>query len=235
MPASGETEEQVARQVEAIYRTINRPPPDEMVSLAARLPAIPDKGLLEAYGDIVLLVDWREIAPDLVIFNGDVKNLGAKLVEVEGARDPGTGSYWLRYITLKGIDLASEIGAAAEELSDLRAKSRNPKAVPPRLLGQYFEARLFRALRPMDIAKVFVPQVASSELDLVAKLLELKKGMLASRSNIQAESLRSREEPDARNRIHHSVRRRSNRPRAVRRNHRAANEVMERFATNRKI
>jgi hypothetical protein len=188
--ASGETEEQVAKQVEAIYRSINRPRPDEMVSLAARLPAIPDKSLLEAYGNIVLLMDWREIAPDLVIFNGDVKNLGAKLIEVGGVRDHGTGSIWLRSVTLKGIDLTSEIDAAAEELSDLRAKSRDPKAVPPKLLGKYFEARLFRALRPMDIAKVFVPEVASSELDLVAKLQELKKEMLASRSNIQAESLR---------------------------------------------
>jgi hypothetical protein len=145
-----------------------------MVCLAARLPAIPDKKLLEADGDIVLLVDWREIAADLVIFNDDVKNLGAKLIEVEGVRNHGTGSIWLRSVTLKGTDLASEIDAAAEELSDLWAKSRDPKAGPPKLLGQYFEARLFRALRPMDIAKVFVPEVASSELDLVAKLQELK-------------------------------------------------------------
>jgi hypothetical protein len=46
------------------------------------------------------------------------KNLGAKLIEVEGVRDHETGSIWLRSVTLKGIDLASEIDAAAEEQSD---------------------------------------------------------------------------------------------------------------------
>jgi hypothetical protein len=174
--APGETEEQVEKQIEAVYRGINRPRPDEMASLATRFTASykSDNGLLGRYGDIVLLMDWREIAADLVIFNGDVKNVGAKLVRDEGCKDSGPGGDWLRYFTLPRIDLESEISSAAEQLSDLLAKSRIPSAVPPRLIGKYFEARLFRALRPTDIAKVFVPDVASSEFGLVTKLKDLK-------------------------------------------------------------
>ena len=44
--------------------------------------------MLGRYGDIALLMDWRAIAADLVIFNGDVKNPGPSSLETRGAKIP---------------------------------------------------------------------------------------------------------------------------------------------------
>jgi hypothetical protein len=181
-PAAGENKELVEKQIKAVYDRINRSPEGEMASLAARFSGIyrSDSKLLCSYGDIVLVMDWRKIARDIVIFNGYVKNLGAKLLGSEFRE--GAGSHvvwndWLRWFTVPGIDLDSEITSTKRQLEELWARSTVPRAMPPRVVGKYCEARLFRALRPTDVAKVFVPDVAHSELNLIIKLQELKVKM----------------------------------------------------------
>jgi hypothetical protein len=179
-PSNDETEEQVQRQITAVYDTIGRTPSGEMTSLAARFSGIfrSDNKLLTGYGDIVLLMDWAEIAPHIVIFNGDAKNLGSKLLEAGSSGSER--SDWLRSFSFQDHDLDSQIASTALKLQELRAKSMGVHAMPPRIVGQYCEARLFRELLPTDVAKAFIPEVAHSEMSLIQELKRIKASMRTS-------------------------------------------------------
>jgi hypothetical protein len=176
-PSDGETEKDVQNQITAVYDTIGRRPIGEMASLAARsaLSYRYDSKLLTAYGDIVLVMDSSKLASDLVIFNGDVKNLGARLVE---ERKAGRElSNWLVSFGFDPGKLDSQILATSAELDKLWKKITQVRPALPRIVGKYCEARLFRELRALDVSKVFIPEVAKSEMTLVEELKQLKQRM----------------------------------------------------------
>ena len=176
-PADGETEAQVRQQIDAVYDRIKRKPPEYMASLAARCPLSfrYDNKLLNDYGKIVLLMDWVQIAPDIVIFNGDVKNLGAKLIQV---RDSGAAQDdWLMPFTFDKEHLNTQVTSTGAKLDELWKKLTEIGATPPRIVGKYCEARLFRGLRPTDVLKAFVPDVARCQMPLVEELKRLNESM----------------------------------------------------------
>lgn len=176
-PAGDETPAQVKQQIDAVYNRINRRPTGHMASLAARRPQSfrSDNNLLSSYGDIVLLIDWEEVAPDIVVFNGDVKNLGAMLIAPLGSGE-GRNDLLISF----GFDAkhrTEQIESTCTALDELWARTTKIDATPPRIFGKYCEARLFRPLRPTDISKVFIPGTGSSERNLVEKLGRLKESM----------------------------------------------------------
>lgn len=178
-PSNGETKEQVQEQIAAVYSKLSRKPPGEMASLAARTACSfrRDKYLLGSYGDIVLVMNWEEIASDIVIFNGDVKNLGAKLVDVSGAG--GQQADWFKSFAFDEGPLTGHITSANDQLNELWARTTARNQTPPRIVGSYCEARLFRALRPTDVSKVFIPEDANAEMYLIEELERLIREMRA--------------------------------------------------------
>ena len=155
-------------------------PSGKITSLAAQFSDTfrSDNKLLSGYGDIVLVMDWAEIAPDIVIFNGDAKNLGSKLLEA--GTSGSERSDWLMSFSFHENDLSSQIASTALKLEELRAKCMGVQAIPPRIVGQYCEARLFRELLPTDVAKAFIPEVAQSEMSLIQELKRIKESMRTS-------------------------------------------------------
>ncbi len=176
-PSDGETEKDVLEQITLAYDMIGRRPEAEMASLAARsaLSYRYDNNLLTGYGDIVLVMDFAEIAPDLVILNGDAKNIGARLLE---ERKAGRElSNWLISFGFNPGNLDSQMQAASAELNELWKKISQIRPLRPRIVGRYCEARLLRALRPKDVSKVFIPEVANADIPLVEELKNLKQKM----------------------------------------------------------
>jgi hypothetical protein len=93
---------------------------------------------LRSYGNATLVIDPGLLgSEEVVIMNGDVKDLGAKVEE--------TGdSTWAERVSGHG-----GIAALASRLEKLVSNARQGKR--PRRVGSYFEARLLRALTPNDI------------------------------------------------------------------------------------
>lgn len=138
--------ETAMENVSAVYAAAGLAEPVEFASLAVRT-CRHDARNCNAYGPIILVVDADSIKDELLIFNGDVKNLGAKLQGEDRSRH----SEWVEIHTLS--ESVSEIISAFGRLVQ---NARN--AEKPRLVGSYFEARLQRALRPTDIKSIYVPE-----------------------------------------------------------------------------
>lgn len=136
--------ENAKRNVERVYEAIGVASPEQFVSLALRTG---DDGsslstTLRDYGTVVLELDLDRLGREVIIFNGDVKNLGAKLAQ---ERDTS----WVSQIPWD-----DDRAVVARALTALVENSRRGQR--PRRLGNYFEARLPRAMRLNDIARVYV-------------------------------------------------------------------------------
>lgn len=118
------------------------PPADRFVSLALRTG---DEGLsrtLSAYGTVVLEIDLDRVGRDLVIFNGDVKDLGHKINDQDDAT-------WAVQVPWN-----NDRAAVARRLTEIFANTRTGRR--PRRVGGYFEARLPRALVLADVLRIHV-------------------------------------------------------------------------------
>jgi hypothetical protein len=131
--------------IEQIYLACGLSAPQSFTSLAVRIYeefSDLDK-TLRNYGPVVLEVDLSSIESDLVVFNGDVKNLAMK-TEITGDI-----SWAFRIDHTKGVDRLES------ELRDLADRKRSINNLRPRRVGEYFEARIGRPLTPRDIKAIY--------------------------------------------------------------------------------
>lgn len=133
-PAGG-TQESMVR----LYELLGRQRPQRFTSLALRTSesASRDQETLIGFGPVTLQIDFRSVADDLLIFNGDAQNLSYQLSEVVP------------------INHKMETAPLLALLSELTRNKR--KRMAPRQVGSYYEARLMRALLPSDISHIYVP------------------------------------------------------------------------------
>jgi hypothetical protein len=139
-------DETVRANIQAVYSAVGISSPEQFTSCAARA-AFNQADTCNAYGNVVLVLNQDRIKNDLVIFNGDVKDIGHK---IKGESDPNS---WIEVHTL-----TEPIDQLVSALNALTANARVRTNPPPRprLIGGYFEARLTRALKPEDIEAVHV-------------------------------------------------------------------------------
>ncbi len=136
--------ENARANVRRAYEAIGAVSPERFVSLALRTG---DEGTslsttLRAYGTVVLEIDLDRVAPDLVIFNGDVKDLGHKIYT------EGDATWVVR------IPWNNDHAVVARCLTELIVNDRT--GVRPRRVGRYFEARLPRPLVLADVLRIHV-------------------------------------------------------------------------------
>lgn len=141
----------------------------EFASLAARISRHHkrQRDALGRYGDITLVADPDRIRPETFIFNGDFKTIGHNRIRENGATE-GVATW----------PASCDFPFLAQELD--RAMS-NPAASADGIIGQYFEARLYRALIPIDLVTVYVPQVDELVAGALEKLKEVRREMLDTR------------------------------------------------------
>lgn len=151
-PAS--SSESTEQNVSCIYDLAGVPKPDRFASLALVIAATPRAhGVLQLFGAHLLILRPETTLKDLFVLNGDVKNLGKYL---QDGADRSQIKIW------RGESLSlNELGTCAG------MKSMTPAG--PRLHGQYFEGRLLRAIRPTDIAKIYIQYSDDSEGVAVAR------------------------------------------------------------------
>ncbi len=134
--------EEVEKSVRAAYRMARMKVPRPFTSMAARIHGFPSSNAdLTPYGDVVIVVDLKEVRDHLVVFSGDVKTLGRALLG-------GEGGYAKAWRIRKSID------ALEKKLRKYKDRSQIVK----HSVGRYFEARLTRALKVTDISKIYVPE-----------------------------------------------------------------------------
>jgi hypothetical protein len=136
-------EENARANVKRVYQALGIPQPKRFASMAVRTAQ--DSAAvaltLVAYGSVVLELDLASLGHELVIFNGDVKDLGFRVAGGDNALPAR-------------VRWDGDRTQLATELSTLVQNARN--GLRPRLVGRYFEARLQRALVPKDIETVYV-------------------------------------------------------------------------------
>jgi hypothetical protein len=155
--------ENVEKSIRAAYKMAKTRVPKRFTSMAARIHGFPVSNAdLAPYGDVVVVVDPKEVRGHLVVFSGDVKTLGDALLKGEGSQ-------------AKAWQVMKSVGALAKQLSEYR---QDPE-VAKRAIGRYFEARLRRALKIKDISKIYVPEsdeVARKAADKINRLKLQKAG-----------------------------------------------------------
>jgi hypothetical protein len=117
------------------------------------------QGLYSEGSNLGLIVNRGDIANRLLIFNGDVANLGRQLLKKT-----------IIPANVKGIwgtesDLVARLG-------ELSKNSRNP-LTEPRLRGIAFEARLFDGILPADVSHIYIEN--NLEEDAMVAVFELEK------------------------------------------------------------
>jgi len=130
--------EDAKANVSAVYAALKLAEPEFFASLAVRIDlGANERDALSKYGGVTLeLATQLLFGDDLVVFNGDVKDIGFKINDLG---DPG----WVFRVEVASLP---ELAERLQQLSRSRTK--------PRLVGNYFEARLHRKLTVRDIIKV---------------------------------------------------------------------------------
>jgi hypothetical protein len=131
--------EDPAANIRRVWEAIGMKPPARFTSLALRTAKANGAGILECYGEIVLVISPEKIANDTVVVNGDFKSIGFKIQEMGSAR-PLHVFKDLLAITPNDLNVLAEAGRKGEM---------------PRLIGKYLEARVRRPLVIADVAKIY--------------------------------------------------------------------------------
>lgn len=138
----GLPDEDVATNVRRLYRVLGQARPERFTSLALRTEH-GGHGLrqyLAAYGTLVLQLNLERLGPELIIVNGDFKNVAYKIATEDD-------DAYAERITWS--DRATVVGRLRELFANARKNLR------PRIHGSYVEARLPRPLVLNDIANVY--------------------------------------------------------------------------------
>jgi hypothetical protein len=151
--------EDVKKSVRAAYKMANIiRVPKRFTSMAARIQGFPASNSdLAPYGDVVVVVDPKEVRDHLVVFSGDVKTLGDAIL-----RDEGNHAKAWRIKKSPSV-LAKQLGTYKQ----------NPK-IAGRAIGRYFEARLLRALKATDISEIYVPKGDDAAWKAAGEINELR-------------------------------------------------------------
>jgi len=153
-------DENAVSNVSAVYSAVGLTIPQEFVSLAIRTHRHHAEAC-SAYGKITLVINQDAIMSDqLVIFNGDVKGLGLKIKGIPVREH----HEWIETHTL--LEPIPEIISALNRLEDRKKTGKEN----PRMYGNYFEARLFRALVLQDIELIYIPKGYTNIIESVQLL-----------------------------------------------------------------
>jgi hypothetical protein len=131
-----------------MWEILEIPQPAKFTSIALRCANAPGREL-SCYGDVVLVINPTAIAKDTVLVNGDFKGVGDK-IKLTNNTDH------LR--AFKNI-----LDVSVDDLEALIKASR--KGDIPRLIGQYFEARVCRPLTTTDIQAIYTGNDSHSQID----------------------------------------------------------------------
>ncbi|SMC19866.1 hypothetical protein SAMN02745134_00949 [Clostridium acidisoli DSM 12555] len=136
--------EDVAKNISNLYKIISKTATDKFVSLAVRTD-FDNAGYYSCYGDVVVLVDKKRISDDVVIFNGDVKDIAKKVMETDNQEK------WVEIHYMNEPNLYERLKKLFENANSMEQKI-------PRKMGKYFEARMQRALTPEDILEIYIDE-----------------------------------------------------------------------------
>ncbi|MBF0501955.1 MAG: hypothetical protein HQM09_17585 [Candidatus Riflebacteria bacterium] len=105
------------------------------------------------FGSICLFLDIEKIKDETIIFNGDVKNLAYKL----STQKNRPKNRFLRFhsLTERHFDI---LIALQRYYWNKMAWAVQKKAYYPRMIGCYFEARVFRPIVSKDIKMIVIPK-----------------------------------------------------------------------------
>ena len=146
--------EDVKKSIRAAYKMAGIRSPKKFTSMAARIQNVPvNNSDLAPYGEVVLVVDPREVREHLVVFSGDAKTLGDALLRGKGSH----AKAWIR-----------------KSASVLAKQLRTYRQNRGRAIGRYFEARLLRALKVTDISEIYVPEDNDAAWEAANDIKELK-------------------------------------------------------------
>ena len=137
----GIKEENVEENIKKLYSIANLIKPTKSTSCAART-GNPKEEKLKCYGDVLCVLNHERIASEVYIFNGDVKNIACKL------QNKLLGEKCMVVIQER-IDL----GKLRKQLDIMVSNQRRNNF--PRLIGNYFEARLMRPMLKTDIQEIY--------------------------------------------------------------------------------
>ncbi len=150
--------------LQKIYHHFKIEQPEKFCSLACRTKKAPGSSALFAYGDVVLVIKVEEVSHNVVLFNGDVKDLIRKIDSDEDIE---------KYVeVMKDISSKSIVGT----LEELKSRQRpNSSVTQKRLIGQYFEARLLRPLKITDLnGEIYIPSNSKSCSEVVKMVNQLE-------------------------------------------------------------
>ena len=168
--------EAVKQSVSAAYKMAKLTVPRRFTSMAARIHGFPaTNAYLAPYGDVVVVVEPKEVRDHLVVFSGDVKTLGDALLRGQAKQ-------------AKAWRIEKQVGTLAKRLSMYRERSK--------ISGRYFEARLSRPLKVTDINKIYIPAHNDDAARAAEKIntLKLQKAKDKKRHQFrQNDRLRTRE------------------------------------------
>jgi len=138
-----QSNESLVKEIDDLYELIQIPKPRHFTSMAAVASFNCPLEILKAYGRMVLIANLNSISQDTYIFNGDFKNL-SKIITAYGSDEKRNEIFCEKY--------SHELYEKMKKLFDSRNTQNG--ITSPRLRGNYFEARLLRALTPYDISEI---------------------------------------------------------------------------------
>ncbi len=121
------------------------------------------------YGSICLILKIENIKDKTVIFNGDVKNLAFRIFAMNSSPK--------KYLRTHSLDapMFKTLVHLQRYYWNKMAWAMFKKPFFPRMVGTYFEARIFRAITSADIEMIVVPlDLGKNEMKLVEALATLK-------------------------------------------------------------
>lgn len=146
--------EDATANVARVYDALGVPAPKSFTSLGVRTPMDRSNvaATLACYGEIVLEIDIPAVSEDLLIVNGDFKDLGLKI-----ASEVRDNVRWAqRLVHTQGCE------SLLKDITLMMTNARD--GLHPRLVGSYFEARLLRPLVPTDVSAVYAPGAGQNAL-----------------------------------------------------------------------
>lgn len=137
--------EDAQTNVSRVYKSLNLTVPKQFTSLALRIPTDGSSvaNILKSYGDVVLVFDLSQLAKEILVLNGDVKDIGEKVADTGNVE-------WARSIDPLAEDFASKL----EQM--VRNSMSTTYQGTDRRVGTYFEARLPRAITPTDVSAIYI-------------------------------------------------------------------------------
>lgn len=175
------SKEQIHKNISRLYSLIHVSPISKFTSAFVKSFNI-SCDIRWNYGPIALYLDIEKVKKDTIVFNGDVKNLAFKLF-VQNA----SPKKYLRYHSMDAPIFHILVHLHKYYWNSM-AHAMFKKPFFPRMVGCYFEARVFRPITPEDIEMIVIPpNLDKSELENVERLANLSRVSTSSRKTARLE------------------------------------------------